>query len=215
MIGAGVLCLLGGAVAWADSQFIIDNPPLDYEVIDTEPFDGFGDFGPFPDSASVLLGYTGEAREVVEFDIAPFQVPAGERISSALFQAYIADNNIAGMGIAGITPASVACHGYVGNGIPELSDFEAGNGNFLAREMLGEHPYIGQQLTFDVTDFVKQLVDTNQTWVGLTVRAEQLGGIMLFEGRHSPMLTIQTVPVPEPSALATLALAGLAVLRRR
>ena len=109
----------------------------------------------------------------------------------------------------------MACHGYVGNGIPELSDFEAGNGNFLAREMLGEHPYIGQQLTFDVTDFVKQLVDTNQTWVGLTVRAEQLGGIMLFEGRHSPMLTIQTVPVPEPSALATLALAGLAVLRRR
>jgi len=215
---AGALCaivLAAGSPLMADSMFRIENPPLDYEVVDAYPFDGTGDFGPFDDASSVLLGYRGEAREIVEFDISGFQVPGGEYVSAALFQAYIADDNIGGLGIAGITPSSLACHGYVGNGVAELSDFEAGDANFLARYLLGDDPYIGQQVTFDVTDFVRQLVAGGETWVGLTVRAEQLGGVMLFEGPRSPMLTIWTMPVPEPTSALLLMMAAVVPWRPR
>jgi len=212
-LSSAVLILVSAVPAWANSQFVIENPPLDYEVIDAYPYDGFGDFGPFDGASSVLFGYTGEARECIEFDISPFHVPAGEQVTSALFQVYIMDANIAGMGIAGITPDSVATYGYPGNGVMDLSDFE--HGYFLSRVELGENPYIGQQLTFDITEFVQQLVSEGRTWVGLNVRAEQLGGIMLFEGPQSPMLTIQTAPVPEPTTLALAAAGVLLIVRRR
>ena len=211
---AAVICLMGGLTAFADSEFRIENPELDYEVIDAYPFDGYGDFGPFQSASSVLLGTTGEAREVIEFDISPFVVPSGEQITQALFQVYIADNYIAGMGVPwGDTPDLIALQGYVGNGVADLSDFEAGNDNILGRMDLID-PYIGQQLTWDITDYVRELVDAGETWLGLTVKAEEFGGIMLFEGPSSPMLTINTT-VPEPATLSVLALAGLALLRRR
>jgi MYXO-CTERM domain-containing protein len=210
-----VFCLLGSGPALADSVFTISNPPLDYEVIDAYPFDGFGDFGPFQDSAAVLLGWTGEARFVTEFDISPFAVPPGEQISLATFQAYIASVEVGGMDVPpGDNPDSVALQGYVGNGAADLFDFEAGDGNYLGQVLLPD-PYVGQQLTFDVTSFVTQLVNDSEDFAGLTVRAEEYGAITLFEGLNSPKLTIYTTAVPEPAAFTLLAVAGLALARRR
>ena len=37
---------LGGAPALADSVFTIEDPPVDCEVVDAEPFDGHGNNGP-------------------------------------------------------------------------------------------------------------------------------------------------------------------------
>jgi hypothetical protein len=202
------LCI-GGGVAFGDSEFMIENPALDFEVVDAYPFDGFGDFGPFDGGHVMLLGLHGESRTIVEFDISSFAVPAGEMIQSATFQFYVGAPDVAGHGVdTSFKPDTIAAYGYVGNGAMEQSDFEAGNDRFLERTTLGT-PYLGQQLTFDVTAFVTDLVHAEETWVGLSTRAEQLGGIGWFEGPESPMLTIQTVPVPEPGTLALLGVVGL------
>ena len=37
--------IFGGRAALADSLFTIEDPPWDFEVIDTDPFDGIGDNG--------------------------------------------------------------------------------------------------------------------------------------------------------------------------
>jgi hypothetical protein len=36
--------------------FTIENPPVDFEVVDAEPFDGFGDNGPYSTFNDALLG---------------------------------------------------------------------------------------------------------------------------------------------------------------
>jgi hypothetical protein len=90
-----------------------------------------------------------------------FHVPAGEHISAARFQAYIGNNNIAGLGIAGITPASVACQGHAGNGVADLSDFQAGNANPLGHVDSSAVQY-SDVLTFDATAFITTLVSGGQ-----------------------------------------------------
>jgi len=111
--------------------FTIENPPIDFEVVDAEPFDGFGDNGPYSTFNDALLGTLGECRSMAEFDISPFSVPPGEYISSATLEVMITAIEIYGLGVNGETPESLAVDGYVGNGLQELSDFEAGDGNLL------------------------------------------------------------------------------------
>jgi hypothetical protein len=58
-----VFLFVGPTTALADSVFMIEDPPVDFDVIDAEPFDGFGDNGPFDTFNIVLLGTLGEARD--------------------------------------------------------------------------------------------------------------------------------------------------------
>ncbi|KPJ66313.1 hypothetical protein AMJ44_08540 [candidate division WOR-1 bacterium DG_54_3] len=177
--------------ALADSVFTIEDPPVDFEVVDADPFDGIGDNGPYSTFNDALLGTEGECRSMAEFDISPFSVPPGEFISAATFEVRITAIEIYGLGVNGETPESLAVDGYVGNGIAELSDFEAGDGNILDWVATPD-PQIGQVLSFDVTAFVTDLVNAEESFVGLTVRAETFGGLWVTEGSGFPKLTIET-----------------------
>jgi hypothetical protein len=181
----------------APTIFTIENPPVDFEVIDADPFDGVGDNGPYATFNDVLLGTLGECRSIAEFDISPFSVPPGEFISRATFEVIIHEINISGLGVNGETPESLAVDGYVGNGLEELSDFEAGDGNVLD-SIATPDPQIGQVLSFNVTSFVVNLVHAQEQYVGLTVRAETFGGLWVTEGDSYPKLTIETRPEPQP-----------------
>lgn len=184
--------LVGQAGAVADDVFVIENPDVDFEVLDFGPFDGIGDAGPFPTYISVLLGTDGDDREMAEFDISGFIVPAGEVIVSATFQVQITSILVTGLGVPlGDTPDIMAVYGYVGDGVADIADFQAGDGNLLDSLDTSE-PFVGQILTYDVTGFVTELVDAGETWVGLTVTAEEFGGIAIQENDEYPKLTIET-----------------------
>lgn len=180
-------------MALADSLFTIEDPEVDFEVIDAEPFDGIGDNGPYSTFNDALLGTEGEARSMAEFDISPFSVPPGEFISAATFEVRITDIDVFGLGVDGETPENLAVDGYVGNGVAELSDFQAGDGNVLD-VVATPDPFVGQVVGFDVTSFVAGLVNTQEPFVGLTVRAGSFGGLMMEEGAGFPKLTIETIP---------------------
>lgn len=190
----GCLCLaalFASSAALADSIFVIENPPVDFEVVDADPFDGIGDNGPYATFNDALLGTLGECRSMAEFDVSPFTVPSGEFIYRATFEVRITAIEIYGLGVNGETPESLAADGYPGNGVAELSDFEAGDGNVLDSVETPE-PQIGQVLSFDVTTYVAELVDVGHPFVGLTVRAETFGGLWVGEGGIYPKLTMET-----------------------
>jgi hypothetical protein len=194
VIGMAGALLIPGSASVANGKratFTIENPPVDFEVIDAEPFDGFGDNGPYSTFNDALLGTVGEARSMAEFDISSFSVPPGEYIRAATFEVEITEIDIFGLGVDGETPESLAVDGYVGNGLDELSDFEAGDGNVLESVAIPD-PRIGQVLSFRVTSFVSHLVNTQEQYVGLTIRAETFGGLWVTEGGVFPKLTIET-----------------------
>mgnify|MGYP000470140001 CR=1 FL=1 len=192
--------LLNLPVLRADSTFTIADPPVDFEVVDAEPFDGHGDNGPFATFNDALLGTLGECRSMAEFDLLNFSVPPGESIVGATLEVRITAIEIYGLGVNGQTPASLAVDGYLANGVAELSDFEAGDGNFLD-SVPTPNPYIGQVLTFDVTSFVIAVVNAQHRYLGLTVRAETFGGLWVGEGGGYPKLTIQTAAAGKPGDL--------------
>ena len=196
-IGCLVLAaLIAPAGVIADSVFTIEDPEVDFEVLDLGPFDGIGDAGPFGAYNTVVLGSEGEAREMAEFDISAFSVPGGEIITGATFEVRISSILVSGLGVpSGDTPDVLAAFGYVGNGVQELSDFEAGDANFLG-SIDTPDPFVGQILSYDVTSFVTDLVDAGETWVGLTIAAQEFGALAIIENGEYPKLTIETGEAP-------------------
>ncbi|HNQ24411.1 MAG TPA: PEP-CTERM sorting domain-containing protein [Phycisphaerae bacterium] len=211
--------LLAGPAAIADSLFVISDPPVDFQVIDADDgsgeyfFDGIGDFL-FPTFGDVALGTFGEGRSMVEFDLSGFTVPAGEVITSATFEVKFTSVGVWGLGIEGQSAESLAVDGYIGNGLAQESDFQIADGNLLDSAAVPPDAQIGDVLRFDVTAFANDLVNAEQRWLGLTLRAETFGGDIFWEGQGYPKLSIRT-EVPEPSTLALGALAGAFLLRRR
>jgi len=208
--------LVGTGATLADSTYVVADPPVAFDVNDLEPFDGLGDSGPYI-YFGVVRGTVGEQRAMAEFDVSGFTVPAGETISSALFQVQISHNVGGGMGCPwGQLPLYLAVHGYTGNGVADLSDFEAGGQNSYLDRVPTADAQIGDILTFDVTDYVRTLVDAGERWIGLTVQAQTVGALAIWDGPAGfPNLTINTVSVPEPATLAILAAGALLVMRRR
>jgi hypothetical protein len=214
------LCLSFLATGEARAATFTFDPTITFEVIDggsfpgDGPFDGFGD-QLFPGNFdTVVLGTLGEAAEFAEFDISGFSVPPSEVITSATFQARIFGTIVCGLGVpCGDIPDSLGAYGYVGNGIAEASDFEAGT---ILDTVDTSSPSFGQVLNFDVTEFVTNLVSNGDSFVGLGIRAQEFGGIAFSRSvtDRYPRLTITTaaVPatVPEPaSALGLLTFGAL------
>jgi hypothetical protein len=181
----------------SNTIFTIVDPEIDFEVIDADPFDGYGDNGPFATFNDVLLGTLGECRSCVEFDISNYSIPPGEIISSSTLEVMITEIDVYGLGVNGETPESLAVDGYIGNGVEELSDFEAGDGNTLDSIAIPD-PQIGQILSFNITSFITEMVTAQEHYVGLAVRAETFGGLWVTENEIYPKLTIETIHLPEP-----------------
>ncbi len=215
-IPATVMGLCVGFLASGEAKaatFTFD-PTITFEVIDGSfqgdpPFDGFGD-QLFPGNFdTVVLGTLGEAAEFAEFDISGFSIPAQEVITSATFQTRISSLQVGGLGVNfGENPDSLGVRGYVGNGIAEASDFQAGT---LLDTVDISSASVGQLLSFDVTAFVQNLVSNDDSFVGFGVRAQDFGGLAL---ERFPTLTIATsavsTTVPEPtSVLGLLAFGAL------
>lgn len=182
--------------------FTIEDPEVDFEVIDggsEDPFDGLGD-AVFSTFNTVVLGTTGESAEFAEFDISGFSVPPGEVITSAYLQVQLTNLQVGGLGVNfGENPDSLGVYGYVGNGIAEASDFEAGT---LLNTLDISSASVGDILTFDVSAFAQDLVTNGESFVGLGVRAQDFGGLAIEESSTVgvPSLTITTA-VPSDGEL--------------
>ncbi|MGD8454285.1 MAG: hypothetical protein PVJ57_20935 [Phycisphaerae bacterium] len=219
-LGMLLLGLVVSPAALADTTYVLQPPDLEFVVLDVDPFDGIGNRGPFDGYQIAAWGSIGEKRTIAEYDISNVSVPAGETIVSATFTVECTNTSITGLGINGQTPERFALDGYLGNGVADLSDFQAGNGNVLDTVDTPDLQ-VGDVLTFDVTSYVANLVDAGQDYVGLTLRADWFGAAS-FDYWYSggeligtvPTLAIQTA-VPEPGTLSLCVLAASALLRRR
>ncbi|MEO1558945.1 MAG: cadherin-like domain-containing protein, partial [Cyanobacteria bacterium J06632_19] len=171
-------------------------PKTTFEVIDggfDGEFDGTGD-SVFPGIFfTVLLGSSGEAAEFAEFDISKLSVPKGEIITNARFDVKITNLEVGGLGVSfGDNPDSIGVFGYAGNGVADASDFETG---VLLDTEDTSNPSVGQQLSFDVTDFVQKLVNSGESFAGIGLRALELGGVAVEPSSVSmPTLIIETAP---------------------
>ena len=186
-------------------------PTITFEVGDgfNGPFDGQGE-EVFPGNFdTVVRGTFGENSENAEFNISGFSVPPQESITSTIFQAQISNLQVEGLGVnVGQNPTGLAVRGYVGNGQPDASDFQAGT---ILDTVNLSSPVVGQILQFDVTSFVKNLVSNGDSFAGFGVRAIDFGGLALRPSGVT--LTITTTTVPEPSpALGVLAFCSLGVV---
>ncbi|MGB3637263.1 MAG: cadherin-like domain-containing protein [Rivularia sp. (in: cyanobacteria)] len=180
-------------------------PETTFEVIDggfDGDFDGTGD-SVFPGNFfTVILGSSGEAAEFAEFDIGEFSIPEGKTITSARFDVKITGLEVGGLGAPfGDNPDSIGAFGYAGNGVADASDFEAG---VLLDTEDTSNPFVGQQLSFDVTDFVQNLVNNDESFAGIGLRALEFGGVLVDPTSVSmPTLIIETAATSNNPPVAT------------
>ena len=179
-------------------------------------FDGLGDEA-FPGNFDIVIrGTRGEGAQFAEYNIGNLSLAPNTVINSAIFQAQIGSFEVFGSGINDyINPGSLGIFGYVGNGIPDRSDFETGV--FLNSVDISSSS-VGDILRFDVTSFVNQRASNGDTFAGFGIRALNIGGVGLAGGRGfsndrpensiSPRLIVETAePVPEPTAIFGSAIA--------
>jgi hypothetical protein len=180
-------------------------PAITFEVIDgglgDYTYDGRGD-KVFPGNFEVV--YSGpnyiEGAQFAEFNIGNFSVAPNTFINSAIFQAEILP---LGVNSQGPYRGSLGIFGYVGNGIAEASDFEAGV--FLSSVYVASSFSAGI-IKFDVTQFVNQRVTNGDAFAGFGIRALNEGGLPLASyPPRGPKLIVETAdvaePVPEPTTI--------------
>jgi hypothetical protein len=127
-------------------------------------------------------------------------------ISRAILEAYLPD--VTGSEI------DLQLFGYMGNGIPDVSDFN--RGRFVTSEYREWIEWRGgnMRLNFDVTDFVNDLrgsndsLDNGNAFIGFGIRTTDYYRGVTLRGigySSSPTLEITTVdvaePVPEPTTI--------------
>lgn len=176
-------------------------PATTFEVIDggfSGSFDGRGD-EVFPGNFdAVVKGTVGEAAEFVEFDMSGFSLAPNTSIRRAIVQAEIYTFSTTGLGIGSVNPGSLGIFGYVGNGVANASDFEAGV--FLSAVEVSDLS-AGDIITFDVTQFIDQRVSNRDAFAGFGIRALNLGTLTLggtnFPGMP-PRLIVETQALPNP-----------------
>ena len=180
-------------------------PETTFEVIDggfDGEFDGNGD-SVFPGNFfTIILGETGEIAEFAEFDISDLSDLEEQNITSARFDVKITGLQVSGVGAPfGDNPDSIGAFGYAGNGVADASDFE--EGILLDTEDTSE-PSVGQLLSFDVTDFVQDLVNNDEYKAGIGLRALEFGGLAVDPVSQSmPTLIIETAKATNNRTIAT------------
>jgi len=193
------------------------SPTITFEVIDIggqegHTYNGLGDLL-FPGNFGIAYSQTKyieeghETASFLEFNISNFSVAPNTFINSAIFQAEIYTFAVN----EGLNPGSVGLFGYVGNGIAEVSDFEAGV--FLSSIDVSAS-FVADILNFDVTPFVNQRINNGDAFTGFGIRALNPGGLVLGGGNWPgslPRLIVETTdvaePVPEPTTIFGSALA--------
>ncbi|MEL7036267.1 MAG: PEP-CTERM sorting domain-containing protein [Cyanobacteria bacterium J06592_8] len=216
--------LVAGMYEPAHAATISLQPNNTFEVIDggfEREFDGLGD-EVFPGNFdTVVQGNIGENSQFAEFKLQNLLLPGNEKIVSARFQTQIFTFQVSGFGVPfGTNPGSLGIYGYQGNGQADASDFEAG---ILLNTVDISSAQAGDILTFDITNFIQQLVQNNSDFAGLGIQAENFGGLALTNfGEAIPQLTITTQPskpvasVPEPTTtLPVLFIGGLFLALRK
>ena len=206
---------LGANKAASAATFTLP-PTITFTVADDDDnlgatFDGRGDVA-FTDFGIAARSETFERASFAEFNISSFSLAPNRVISSAIFQAQVADARVVGGGLEGTFPDSLGIFGYVGNGIVEPSDFEAGV--FLSSVNVSISSAISREiLNFDVTSFLNQRVSNRDVFAGFGLRALNFGGLTLDPNFSSiqPRLIIETTdvgePVPEPTTIFGSAIA--------
>ncbi len=154
------------------------------------------------DSGSFISkDYTSAVRAFYEFNIGNLSLAPDTVIKSAFFNVQLSKIE------AGYKYFFIDIMGYVGNGIPDLSDFEAGER--LALMDIKPFVYDAAYYTnLDVTEFVNQRVSNGDAFAGFGVRPSTSlysDGSARLAG--SAELNIETERVPEPTTIFGSALA--------
>ena len=214
---ATTICLCSALLPTAKAKAADFNfsPSNTFEVVDGAfggSFDGLGDEDAvFPGNFdTVFLGTVIEGSEHAEFDLSGFSISSEETITEATYQVTVQANEAFAAGTNGQRPSSIAVRGYVGNGQPDASDFQAGT--ILDTASISPED-IEELINFDVTSFIQNIVSEQDDFAGFGIRAQTIGAIVLDRGTFSgkgPKLTITTAStkttVPEPNlALGILA----------
>jgi hypothetical protein len=201
-----------GANEEAYSATFTLQPTLTFEVVDlgspnSSSPDWRGDAYYYTNYPSVHSRTNLDRRASYEFNISNLS------LANALIRHAIVETRI--NSVINRFPIFLAIFGYVGNGIPDISDFEAGVYlNYVSNSL---SPSAGNILSFDVTPFVNQLVRNNDTLAGFTIRASSYisfgggSGVSLNATDNNSRLVIETIgvvePVPEPTTIFGSALA--------
>jgi len=154
---------------------------------------------------SVETGKSAELAIFSEINISNFSSAPNISISKAIFQTGLAFG-VFGIGITDpiSNPGSLGIFGYKGNGIAEISDFEAG---VLLSAIDISSLSAGDILNFDVTSFVNQQVNNGDAFAGFSIRALNFGAVDLTPTVTGvPLkLIVETdniaEPVPEPTTI--------------
>ena len=211
--------VLGASPEAKAASFTLTSPV--FEVLDLEDlegsyygiptsFDGLGD-KVFPGGGFVIKGTSGEAAQLIEFNIGSLFMEPNTVINNAVFQTKIGPYPVGGLGVGILDkPGSLGIFGYVGNGTIKASDFEAGV--FLSSvDISSLSP--GDTFNFDVTPFINQRLSNGDAFAGFAIRALNFGGTGLGgpENFGRPSLIVETAdvaePVPEPTAIFGSAIA--------
>jgi hypothetical protein len=171
--------------------------------------DGLGNAYYFTSNPSAEMRYRLEIRAFYEFNIANLSLATDTVIRHAIVEARIdsvTDSpNLPNYSNYPNYPSFLSIFGYVGNGMPDISDYEAGV--FLSSVDLSSSS-TGDIISFDVTPFVNQLVSNNDAFAGFGIRATNSGGVSLGATNKNPSLIIETAePVPEPTTIFGSAIA--------
>lgn len=113
-------------------------------------------------------------------------------------------------------------YGYVGNGRPDIGDFNIGRG-LSYQDALYRYPF--HQAEFDVTNFVGQLVSNSNGFAGFYIIAnlgflrpgvsQETGSAIFSYGNNQPTLIIETVPEPTTIFGSALALVVAGWLKQK
>jgi hypothetical protein len=155
-----------------------------------------------------------DTRAFYEFNIGNLSLDTNTVIKRAILNTPLSNVRLGGSARS----IDLELFGYVGNGIPDLSDFYAGVPigfeNAVTWYPIPYRPI--PQINFDVTNFINQRVSNGDGFAGLGIRVRNAfrnGGTVTLLGAYGeePTLTIETAdvaePVPEPTTIFGSALA--------
>ena len=205
-------CTLGASKEVKAATFTLQ-PTLTFEVVDlgspnSSSLDWRGDAYYYTNYPSVHSRTNLDRRASYEFNISNLSR------ANALIRHAIVETRMDS--VINRFPIFLHIFGYVGNGMPDISDFEVG---VYLNYVEGQRLYApaGNILSFDVTPFVNQLVRNNDTLAGFTIRASPYisfgggSGVSLNATDNNSRLVIETAdapePVPEPTTIFGSAIA--------